>query len=385
MQWSRVVGAVVVSLVLGLGVVACGDDSDDGSATGSDVPGQQFDSPWQLVGDVPLDWDLSLAVVDDTAVVVGVEADGSPGAYYSVDGAEWEPAVGFDALDRPGPGLDMAAGEQGFVAVTSGDGPAGRDHVVVFSADGSSWERIPLEDLPAAEVAWLTDVVAGTDGFVAGFVASGSSGEPPSSRSCGSPPTAGPGSRRIWRCGTAPVAVANDGDIWMAVVVHGPGARPTDPARVFTSVDGMRWTEVDSQDPPSIDTVQEYIGTAFFVADDGTWLLVPAEAGVLGDAPAPWVSTDDGQSWSEGAWSDSPDVVGPDEISGVAVTDDGFVVVGKRAEDATDGPSTTVAFFSEDGASWELQRPVSDFVGVDVLGDDIIALDSGGNVFLWSS
>lgn len=58
-----------------------------------------------------------------------------------------------------------------------------------------------------------------------------------------------------------------------------PGDDLTAPSSVFTSANGSRWTEVETENPPTIDAVWEYFGTAHFVGRDETWLLVPAEGG----------------------------------------------------------------------------------------------------------
>jgi len=158
----------------------------------------------------------------------------------------------------------------------------------------------------------------------------------------------------------------------------GPGDDLTDLSSVYSSADGSRWTEVETANPPTIDAVWEYFGTAHFVGSDDTWLLVPAE----GRDPTPWASTDNGRSWTEVVFPASASVVHPDLITGVAVIDGAFVVVGSR--DSEGVPDPPALFFSEDANSWQAYRTVADYSGLGEFGNEIVALDRDGNAFIWS-
>ncbi len=366
MRW-RQLGAVAAVSVLFVAVSACGDDSDDASVDSSAVDGQQLESRWALVGN--LDVQGSLAVVDETAVVVGSETDGSTAAYW-FEGFGWEPGEGFPEL-TDWPLVAVAGGPRGFVAIATRTGPAPNMAVIAFSRDGSLWEVVDVQDLPEPLVSWLTDVVAGPDGFV--VVGAGHPGISTFAWFSDD--------GRTWTdtdlpALDGPMAVANDGTTWMAV--GGPGNDLTAPSSVYSSTDGIRWTEIETENSPTIDAVLEYGGTAHFVGSGDTWLLVPAEGG----DPTPWASTDNGQSWTEVVFPASASVVHPDLVTSVAVIDGAFFVVGSR--DTAEVPDPPALYFSEDVSAWEAYRTVADFSGLGKRGNEIVALDRDGNVFIWS-
>ncbi len=368
MRW-RQLGAVAAASVLFVAASACGDDSDDASVDSSAVDGQQLESRWALVNDLGLEQG-SLAVVDETAVVVGVEADGSIGAYW-FNGLGWEPGEGFPEVTFYGQPAAVAGGPRGFVAIATRNGAVPNEAVIAFSRDGALWEVIDVQDLPEPLVSWLTDVVAGPDGFV--VVGAGHPGI----------------STFVWfsddgRTWTdtdlptldGPLAVAHDGTSWMAV--GGPGGDLTAPSSVYSSADGSRWTEVETENSPTIDAVWEYVGTAHFVGSDNTWLLVPAEGGDR----TKWASADNGRSWTEVVFPASASVVHPDLVTSVAVIDGAFFVVGSR--DTAEVPDPPALYFSEDATAWQAYRTVADFSGLGKRGSEIVALDRDGNVFIWS-
>ncbi len=129
-------GRVVVYRPIG----RCSDDSNG-------VTGQQLDSGWSLANDLALEQG-SLAVADETAVVIGGETDGSIGAHWSVDGFVWEPGEGLpESTDWHS--AAVAGGPRGFVAIASRTGVVPNEAVIVFSRDGSDWEVIDVQDLPS--------------------------------------------------------------------------------------------------------------------------------------------------------------------------------------------------------------------------------------------
>ncbi len=368
--------------------------------TGEGAAGQQFDSRWVAARRLPMIYG-SLAAADETMVVVGLAPGRTPDhsvlAFYSDDGYEWEPARGMLEVVAddgtvgdewaPGVGLSgvfggqpvVAAGPQGFVAVVDDGGEAGWP-VVAFSADGSSWEQI---DLPANEVGLVfdVDVIAGPGGFVVHFdlIVEDSEGVPHVK-----PLVWFSDDGRNWVDTDLPrrgsVTVASDGSGWMAM----SGEPDEGPARVFTSGDGLHWTEINAENPPPAEVLaleMESWGVAPFAVSDDTWLLIDRYGPAY---PTAWVSTDNGTSWDEIVISNDPTFQQrTTRIGDIAVTNDGFLVSASQ-EDASTERDRNMVMFSEDATQWETHGAISDYVSMGVLGDDIVALDSDGTFYVWS-
>ena len=68
----------------------------------------------------------------------------------------------------------------------------------------------------------------------------------------------------------APLAVATTARAGWQSAVQGTTSRPR---RAYIPLPtGTKWTEVETESPPTIDAVSEYLGTAHFVGSDETWL-----------------------------------------------------------------------------------------------------------------
>jgi hypothetical protein len=383
--------AAVVIVILAITLFDGTEESSELDTVDSPVDiGQQFDSTWVATNRLPL-YLGSLAIADERAVVVGMGPDDTLLAFYSDDVYQWEPAVGLTEVVaddgtigfewEPGVGLaemkatpfiELAAGPQGFVAVSFAEEAWPTEPLVAFSPDGVSWEQLVPAELPDADVGMLYDVVAGPDGYVIVGVSK-----------------IGPDYQallwfsedgRNWVTTNLPsvdypLDVTSNGSVWMAL----GGRDDADLSRVFTSSDGVRWIEVDTQNPPPTDAVMEYIGAAPFASDDDAWVLIPGESPTL---PNAWVSTDNGQSWNEMVISDDQAVDRPTDILDIVVTDHAFLVAG--TQDTRTEHSAPVLLFSSDATDWELYSAVTDYWSVATLGHDIIALDSEGGMYLWS-
>ncbi len=152
---------------------------------------------------------------------------------------------------------------------------------------------------------------------------------------------------------------------------------------MFTSGDGLHWTEIDAENPPPAEVLaleMESWGVAPFAAGDDTWLLIDR----YGDTfPTAWVSTNNGTNWDEIGISDDPAFQQrTTRIGDIAVIDDGFLVSAIQEGTPTER-DRNLLMFSEDAAQWETHRAISDYLGMGVLGDDIVALDSDGTVYVW--
>jgi len=331
---------------------------------------------------------VSVAANDEAVVVVGavIVGEAQPGGIVSLrsaDGLEWEQGVGFPEVTYFGPPPEVAGGPAGFVAVATRNGAAPNTPVVAFSPDGTSWEEIEPETLPENEVAWLSDVFAGPDGFLivgnhlpnellAWYSADG----------------------RTWsetdlpRAEIGEIAVAPSGSGWMALTSAsgvGPGEEPS-PVRVWTSTDGSQWSETDTLGVPPPEALMAYGQTVPLTFFGGTWMLaLVGEFGVTSgnSRPVVWVSTDDGVTWNE--HSVGGDVTSTAyAISDIATTDFGVIVAG--SQDRPSGVGESFLHHSSDGVVWQHcwtnPREISE---IEPFGDALVAYDAGsGDVYLWN-
>ena len=357
---------------------------------------------------VPLMGDLRLATNDDTAVVVGVQSGGweykggggwkgvdQVAAYWSHDGLRWQsvdglPDVGYSGGQPP----TVAGGARGFVAVTQGpfvldqETPA----VVVFSQDGVTWEQIDPEALPKQKVQWLSDVIAGPDGFII----LGASGM--ESFAWFSP------DGRTWVTSELPidgqglVAVVATESGWAAMTEDaGPHFDPSrgrcyDPStgdwydcrgvKRWESSDGITWTETIARDAPPPDQFGGYLRQSPQVAVNGTWVLVN-EFHDHGDATA-WVSNDEGMTWDEypigGEYASYESA-----FYDLDVTPFGLLLAGRRDFDPTD--SNILDYSQDGGVTWqhcqtpEARTGTPEITQAAMLGDTLILFDDYTGTF----
>ncbi len=326
---------------------------------------------------------VQLAANDEAAVFLGLRA-GLAVAYHSSDGQTWEPSEGFasESLDEWST-ISVAGGPKGFVAIgTPGEPQETEDGlvwtpVVQFSADGSSWEQIEPDSLLGSQAVWLTGVSAGPEGFV--IVGTDFAGAPDPATVWFSV------DGRTWTAADLPaspgavtVTAADSG--WAAIAAGSFGTG------VWTSSDGLRWSEVETEAeaaPPAW-TMLEAQDTAPLAVTDDTWVI--ALGGLLGYSQqlsrlVLWVSHDNGVSWSEHVVSDEPGGQGW-WTSNVAVTDYGFLVAGLL--DTPAGPDGPFVYYSDDAATWQqCWTEPFEFASIDVLGDTVLA-GADGPLYVWN-
>ncbi len=362
----------VTVFVFGLLALSCGDDGDDDSS-GQAIPGSsvgRFETGWVLSNRLPLGGG-DVAANDDVVVAIGWEweqAGNTVSIFYSDDGIEWEPGEGFPDVDD-GPALAVAGGPSGFVAIGTRNGAVPNQPVIAFSSDGAVWDELDAQGLPESEVSWLSSVVAGPDGFV--VVADAGQGAVVWFSTDG----------RTWVDTDLPavngqLTVATDGSDWMAVGGEFEFEDGDGTAVVFTSTDGLRWTEVENRAPLPAAAVPSYGGAAPLVADGDAWVLAPREGGP--GAGTVWVSIDDGETWEQSVTGEQPW-----SVRDLAAVSQGFVIVGTQ-EPPPGSSEDHFLLFSEAGAEWRRIRSISEYASIASLGDDLVVLDTDGNIFVWS-
>ena len=307
----------------------------------------------------------TLAANDRAAVVVGLER-----AYYSSDGVTWPTPTSFldDSFGWGWP--TVAGGANGFVAASyGGDARTDSPHTpwVLFSADGQRWERIPPAELPEPQVTSINHAVAGPNGFLVSVQAHPS------------------GENTLWfsedgrnwmapdiPTSPTPLSMATDGSGWMALNhSNDPDGRPS---IVYTSVDGVTWTElIDVNNAPDDFMPHEFdqlIGGPPLVGLDDTWILAQRNHEL--DSSTAWVSTDDGRSW------DKQTIAEDARLADLVVIDDVFVAI--CSEISYGGPAKL--YFSNDAEHWQSGRPIpNDIHDLDWINDNLIGLDSRGGVY----
>lgn len=319
---------------------------------------------------------VSLAANEDAVVLASVGPDGLV-VHSTTNGLEWR--EGPVRPDVEGLQLGVAGGPRGFVVVADpDDGAAPNPPVVLFSADGATWEELDHVDLPRQEVSWSTDVLAGSDGFVVvGRAADGAlvwfSPDGRTWIETDSPWTeTDPPSH--------PTALTASDTGWLALSGLWSGNQ------AWTSPDGLLWTETETEDPPPDHAISSYLGTAPLVSIGDT--LVLAVPGAADDSrwphtPTVWVSTDDGVSWSEHlVWSGS-DANGF-AVADLEVTDLGLTLAG--TQDTVGEESEGFLHLSPDGTTWQhcwtSPLTVEEIVR---FGEGVVLFDSEfGDIHVWS-
>lgn len=364
-RWLGVTVIMIWLLTLG-----CGDDGEDGSSSQAILDGSAapLETKWVLPGRLPVG-DGDLAANDDVVVAVGWEwkqGANTLSVFSSHDGLEWEPGEGLPEADD-GPPAAVAGGPRGFVTVATRNGAVPNQPVIAFSPDGSVWEELDAQDLPESEVSWLSSVVAGPDGFV--IVADVGGGTVTWFSTDG----------RTWADTDLPalqgqLTVATNGSDWMAI--GGEFEDRDGPAVVFTSVDGLHWAEVESRSPLPAAAVTSYGGAAPLAALADTWVLARPEGG--DEVGMAWVSTDGGETWEEAAtgehlWS----------VRDLAAVSQGFIILGTQ-EPPAGAPEDHFLLFSDTGEEWHAIQSISEYANIVSLGDDLVVLDTDGNILVWS-
>ncbi len=333
------------------------------------------------------------AFVRVTANEQVVVAISSSAVYRSADGLEWERGQGLPEEWEPGEEWDLsdgfprigpdsvAGGANGFVAVGSletVEGESPMTLVVAFSPDGADWEEVDPGSLPMARVGSGVDVFSGPGGFVI----------------AGQDPEGGlfswfSSDGRAWAASNLPAveagrAVMTAADAgWVALTAESPGESAAS-ARVWTSSDGLDWSEVQpSSAPPAWDGDA---GAHLAVRGD-TWMLAPT-SGPLD--PTVWVSVDQGVTWDENDVHREPGS-GWYVLNDLDVTEDGFVLVGSHDVDqpelgrvlgsGDDGFLGT----SRDGASWDSCWTGKDITQVAALAETTVLFEETGSVYVVNS
>ena len=396
-HWLPTVLIGLVALALGLGggwVIWSGDESGSTRNTlRSDGPG--FDTGWTLTGS-PMpggSWNGMLATSANTVLYIGQSRD-AMSAFVSSDLTQnWEVADEFPDtafLEDPDNDPDLrlehtmltglGGGPAGFVAVATlfdGDGPGnGKTPVIAFSADGTSWDLIDADTLPAVPVMSLDDVIGGPTGLVI-------VGTEPSSR----PFVWFSADGRTWtetdlptfRGGATSVAV--DGSRWVALV--GEATSPVSPIRAFTTTNGVDWVEVDvAESPPSMVLLPPYAGGAPFAANGDTWVLAQVDGR---GAPAVWASTDNAVTWQELDTDGLELAETAFVVRDLATIEAGFLIVGtEELSTGRTGPGEAqFLLFSEDGTTWTRFPAIAEYRQIIAVDDAVLAVDDGGIVHLW--
>lgn len=325
---------------------------------------------------VPLMNHTRLASNGHTVVAVGTGTT-FVDAYRSIDGLQWDPIEGFPVIEyHGGQPPTVAGGAKGFVAIATSPFVPDREStaVVAYSEDGTTWEHINPETLPEPKVQWLSDVIAGPDGFVI-LGASGSESFAWFSAD-----------GRTWIDSELPtdgfdlVAVVNTESGWAAII--GRAGR----AGRWESTDGSTWTETDIHDAPPLLRFGGYLRQSPQVVLDNTWVLVN-EFHEHGNATA-WVSNDNGRTWDEYRIG-GEDASNETAFFDLDVTSFGLLLAGRHDLGAT---ATNLLYYSQDGgATWQhCQTAVAssgtpEITQIDTIGDTLILFDDHtGSFHTWT-
>ncbi len=365
---------------------------DEGGSTGDTLrsDGPRFDTGWELTGSpVPGgSWHGMMAATAGTVVYVGHGPEDSMSAHVSRDDSEnWEAADEFpDAAFLENPDFDpdlrlehtmltgLGGGPTGFVAVATlfdEDGPGnGKTPVVAFSTDGTSWDTVDTDTLPATPVMSLDDVIGGPTGLV---IVGTDSSTHPFVWFTADGQTWTETDLPTFKGGATSIAV--DGSRWLALV-----GDPTSSVRAFTSTDGIEWAEVDvAESPPSMVLRPPYFGRAPFAANGDTWVLAQVDG--LG-APAVWASTDNAVTWQQLGTNGFEMAEDGFVLRDLVSIEAGFLIVG--TEELADGMGEAhFVLFSEDGMTWTRSPAIAEYGQVVAVDDAVLAVDEGGIVHRW--
>ena len=234
--------------------------------------------------------------------------------------------------------------------------------------------------MPSDSVGHLDDVVAGPNGFL---IVGTSDGRDPSSLVWHS------ADGRTWqdtdlsgaRGGSG--VFAADGAGWAALTTEYPQGGEWR-VRVWTSTDGLHWTETQVEGTPQLHLFDAQEGTTLLMIRDDSYVLARDGGGGGRIFPTVWVSTDRGATWTKHSVGGDYDFVGY-VLHDAVVADLGLVLAGRQ-----DGRADTTGSFlhhSTDGMAWQhCWTNPHEFVAVERLGDSIVAYDSTtGDTYVWTA
>ncbi|GIH77416.1 hypothetical protein [Planobispora longispora] len=317
-----------------------------------------------------------LAAGDGRFVAVGA-ASGDAGIWTSEDGEAWDTAgparlLGgehWQALS------DVVYGRRGWLAVGSTmSAVAATEPLLVTSADGRSWRRVPIMDSLARGGHSLLAPRAVAAG-PSGYVLAGEEGEPGATTAvlwfsadlkgytrAARLPAGGAGVR------LHDVSPTSSG--YMAVGGSGTGEQET--GVVWVSADGVNWTARK----PLLPSGATAAGLRHVVTYGGQVVAVGTAETAQGRRAFGAVSRDNGATWRT-AWLPADRAAA---VLDLAATPDGVVAVGWHG---VQGEGDSSAWTSEDGLSWQRHEPAegrlagegAQWLGaVAVSGDQVVAL-----------
>lgn len=291
------------------------------------------------------------------------------GGIHSRDGVDWTPFMLEDPVRTGAHVFDVAAGPRGFVAIgTLGFG----NPTIWHSRDGLSWTHIDPAGLPEPATPTITEggihkVFAGPNGFVVTgthqceqFAWFSSDGR---NWSAASLPE---------KCGDVLIEPLDGGWIAWAWLDGEPA--------LLESGDGRTWAETSAVDVPA-----GIFSPGGFAVKGETLVIAgaapnPDGAGVL---PAVWVSTDEGETWTETAFEESTTDPRTDAFAVFSMTTTDLGFVGSYFFEASDGLKPGSLVFSSDGVSWQQYLAPEVFFEMVASQDSVVATGIDG-VFTWT-
>ena len=313
-------------------------------------------------------------------------------------GSNWTEATMPVAVGAPSGQVEsVIAGGIGFLAVgrgclSNGETPA-CEGIVLRSADGTAWERVPTSDaldtgalfpMSGPQIG-MYDVVAGGPGFVAiGYTArptmEATVWYSPDTLTWERIPLGDVATTRVnavgWD-GQQFVIVGEDRSDWDGTLKD--MATATARAAVWTSKDGRSWTRIPHS--PIFD-VGDFSDTMEDPSTGGMSDLVPGPGGLVvvgsdctsqgGCRPAAW-TTGGSDTWARVA--DMEALSG--RLRSIASSDSGYMAV---------GVGEAAVMQSSDGQTWKAQQaPASDLETVTRIGERFFATASSGSETVWAT
>ncbi|MBG0815125.1 hypothetical protein [Planomonospora sp. ID82291] len=300
---------------------------------------------------------------------------GDAGIWSSTDGEEWRAAGSAQILGgahRQALG-DVVYGRRGWLAVgTAMSGASSTEPLLVTSADGGDWRRVPAADAlkPAGDRDFLAPhaVAAGPSGYVLAGEERGAA-------------TAAPvlwfsaDLKRFTRAADLPAGgagvrlhdVSPTSSGYMAV--GGSGTAGHETGVVWVSADGVAWTARR----PVLPVGATSAGLRHVVTYGGQAVAIGAAETPDGDRAFGAVSRDNGATW-ETVWLPADRTAA---VHDLAATPDGVVAVGRQG---APGEGDSAVWTSPDGRSWQPHTPTQGHLaggGVQWLGAVAV---SGGQV-----